>query len=288
MAGWQGHLNIAPADLCSIYTSTLTWGAVINALYNGTQGYAGSFQNTAIKAFARAESADETSLLVNYFSYAGVCASFTTQTNVAANPSGPFCGTAPGTWDPSVQCKHGTDAVAQAVAATEGSVGYVGTGSACQYGFFPGSTNGAPLGVAGLFITGSVAYTSPQQNPYENPLNYTQPVLLSILAAVIDDCTGGEHLCVQGAYPIVTAESFVLFATQPNKLIACNIAQFIQFALAQGPTICGFVHIPGECVGEHLAFLDQIHSAICDPCIEPCNPCANQQCPLPSCLPCKV
>jgi len=305
-ADWPGHLNISPADLCTIYTGNpgLTWGGapgvgLLNRLYNGNQGYAGG---SFVKPFARLDSADETELLVKYLTcsnqpLSGTCATFLTAANVTGDPTGPFCPAAniPVNgirWGLPVTCVQGSDTLANTVIATPGSVGYVMTDVAVAHGFSlpsSGTTGGIPLGIAGLFIHGSASFTSPQQGPLDNPLNYGQPIPALVQAAATD-CSGGTLLCTNFAYPIVDAELFVVYATQSVDLITCNIAQFIQFALTEGQKIVlpGFVALPSGCISQNLALLDQMRSAICEPCVPPCNPCLNQTCPLPSCLPCKV
>jgi len=301
---WPNHLNIAPFDLCQIYTASaasqiVPWGTpsmlgLLNRLYNGAQIYTGG----SVLAFARADSSDETSLLVQYLQCSKTtplnvnlnCDAFITAANVTTNPSGPFCNTNPGRWGSVVSCvSGGSDAIARAVAMTPGSIGYVGTDVAYDQGFFPIPTaNGIPKGVAGLFIQGSTNYTSPQQDPQQNPANYTLPVSTAVQAAVTD-CVGGRYLCEIGAYPIVDMELFILNATHTDDIITCNIRQFIQFALTVGQDIPGGFAAPASgCLCEGIAQLDKLSSAICEPCVRPCNPCLNQPCPpLPSCIPCK-
>jgi len=288
-ATWQGHLNLQPSDLCTIYTDAvgLIWGGASGVLrqgYNGSQTY--NTANSTIKAFARSDSAVETGLFVRYLRCAGVCQSFSGASNVTNNQNGPFCNTgAPGQWSTTnVTCVQGEDGVANAVLTADGldgrpngAIGYVRKDTAYKYGFIPGSPNGIPLGIAGLYVGAG---------PISSPANYVQPTNAATHAAA-PGCTGGEFLCVTGAYPIVVQEVFVLFATQPDSLTACNIAQFIQFALTHGQKIPGFNPITRDCVTQSLTKIDQIRSAICKPCVEPCNPCLDQTCPLPTCPPCK-
>jgi len=282
-AAWQGRLLLSTAHLCGIYAGTQTWVQVLTDAVNGQAGYAGA---TLVKAFAPADSTDETRLFINYLKCAipnpvGICATFLNSYNVQNNPSGPFC-TNPnlGQWGANVTClQGGSKAIAQAVQATPGSIGYIGTDAAYAYGYLPGSPNGIPLGVAALY-NGIGAPSS--------AANYTPPTTAAVQAAV-QDCTPGELLCKTGAYPIVDIESFILYQAQPVDLITCNIAQFMLFALTEGQKIMspGYLPLPTGCITSSLSQLDKLQSAICEPCIPPCNPCLNETCPLPCFSPCK-
>jgi len=282
---WQGYLVIKSFDLCTSYTLGMVWGSIL-----GFQG-AAVVGAPYIQGFARSDSCTETGLFVKYLRcasnppFASDCQAFIDAPNVVSNPNGPFCNTSPAQWQPNeVTCLPSNDAIAQAVLATPGSIGYVDIETARAYGFLPGSPNGVPFGVVGLFITGSTAYTSPQTSPEDNPANYEQPTNALVKAAATD-CTGGDYICKPNAYPIVNMELFVLKATQPVDLITCNIIQFIQYTLTFGQQLGALTPLPCECQRESLALLDQVSSAICEPCVPPCNPCLGQTCPLPSCLP---
>jgi len=296
---WPGHLNISPEDLCVIYTSgALNWGGagttgLLNRLYNGNQSY-NPTPATQVKAYARADSSDDTGLFVQYLGCANAPASGTCLTflnNVTpTNQNGPFCSGIQPTWNvtgptASVTCVIGADAIAQQVATHPGSIGYVQTDVAYNRGFFPGSPTGIPVGVAGLFISGSTA-TGGNPTPQDNAANYTQPTTSTVQAAMTD-CAGNTYLCINDAYPIVVGETFIVKAMQPDTFTACNLAQFITYALTQGQKIGGFTPLEGGCISKSLGLADEIQSAICEPCIEPCNPCLNQTCPLPCFTQCK-
>jgi len=305
-ATWPGHLNISPEDLCAIYTgNTVTWDQLLLRQYNGGQVWA---VLSPVPAFARADESGSTEIFARYLACSninnpnGACSSFA----AAPNPQGPFFAPNTPTWGPNVLPVMGSlgmvNAVKNAVgpAAPNGAIGYVATPVACAAGFVTpttGSGAGYPIGTAGLFVEGSTGFTSPAQNAYGNRANYVQPTEASVHDAInfnvscLPSCT--DLLCVKGAYPIVYSLRFVLFATQPVDLIACNIAQFILFTLTEGQKIadiclpCGYFPLPSECRDESLLQLDRITSAICEPCIPPCNPCLNQKCDFPCPLPCK-
>jgi len=295
---WPGHLNISPVDLCAIYTGSLGWNDLVSRLYNGATNTVPG--NPVIKSFARSDSAYETALFVQYLncSTTALTCSFAFNSAVVNNPNGPFCSGAP-TWNlANVTCVNGSDAVANAVFGANGTgtnpngaIGYVFTQVAIAHGFpipTTGPTGGIPLGIAGLFVPGSTSYTSPQQSAQDNPQNYTQPTTAAVQAAAAASCTG-DLLCNTGAYPIVNAELFVLYATQSSTLAACNIAQFITYALTIGQKIItpGFAPLTTACSTESLLLVDQIVAALCDTCTKICNPCDDQPCPLPCSGACK-
>jgi len=290
---WPNHLNISPADLCTIYTdaaSTITWSVLLSRQYNGAQVCSGTGCTDLVKAYARSDSATETGLFTQYLDCSNPSGATTACNQYArsANPNGPFFAPVVPTWSTNVLPASGSNGIAQAVAAADGlggrpngAIGYVDSVVACEFGFIPGSMNqpavGFPFGVAGLYSgTGTIL----------DQINYVQPTTTTVQAAN-PDCIAGTFLCVVGAYPIVFEELFVLYAGQPDSLFACNIAQFIQFALTQGQKICGATPLQTDCITDGFEQLTTIHSAICDPCLEPCNPCLGQTCPLPECPPCK-
>lgn len=241
-------LKLTATDLCNIYgTGGVTWQSILNNANNG-QAYANAA--LLIEPFARSDNSGTTGVFSGYLACAG-----TTCTTVAQFINWP--GVAAGDF------VAGSAGITTAVSATPGSIGYVGTGDALSAGFTTTTKNIAllPAVNSGVFLSTTVNANVAAQTG----------------ASTLVECTA--LLCVDDAYPAVSAELLDVFATQPTTFIACNVEQFIAFALSEGQKlgVPGFVPMTVNCLAASRT-LNNISAAIEKPCQPICSPCITACC----------
>ncbi len=262
----NGGLRLTGSDLCSIYTNPTTefWEDFLSRPYNLGGQPTGCIapvntHNYPLIPVARLDSSGTSQVFTTYLANCGNCPGIT--------PNNPLpAGTPPLFTDSQftslVVRVSGGIALVNYVAANPGTLGYAGLGDIAV-------SNNPNIPVALILEAGGSSTVN---------ADFLAPTAANVQAAVSSgNCT--SLTCVPGAYPIVTVELFEVFGTQPTDFIACNVKQFILFLLTQGQKFAsqvpGYFPMSQDCIAASKALLDDIGSAICQPCIEPCIPCAT-------------
>ncbi len=267
-------INFTGADLCAIFTSTLEdpagyWETYLTNPYNQFANQT-LVSQTSIETFARLDASGTSAIFTTYLNMCGGCSSVPANTQSIFNiPTTPPTST----YFPDASPVTGSSGMITAVNATQNSMGYVGTGD--------NLSSAQPLPVASLLeANGSTSV----------PADFLSPTIpLNITNAQVGNPSCTNLVCQPNAYPMVQAELFDVFGTQPTEWISCNISQFILFLLTQGQklNVPGFVNMSQDCLAASLLYLDSIAPAICNPCIPQCIPCQSPtvcpNLPCPSC-----
>jgi len=260
------QLRLTAQDLCRIYLDpTETWEDILSRPYNldNTVTFGTPFHS--IEHVARF---DASSINQAFNTYLSECGGSCTVISGSQFPPSFDVSATPAFSD--------TQVISTVQSSAHGAIGYVGTGS--------NLSSVAPHSPAALLLEAGVPV--PTTNGHNS--QFLAPTDNNVRAAQINNSSCTNLICQPSAYPIVTAEFIDLFGTQPTSFVACNLIQFVLFLLTQGQklNIPGFVSMTQECLCESKEFLDDISTAICQPCIPPCIPCASPEFCPPTCPTC--
>ncbi len=263
-----GVLRLTGEDLCRIYTGATNadtlWETYLAKPYNCNV----SFSSTnRITPFARGDASGTNQAFTTYLNDCGNC----TAVN-AGDPKPHFLNVT------TADKVYSSAEMIEEIRKTGGSIGYVGTGA---------NLISLPTVPAALLLQGGLMPPTDNlhQNDFISPTD-DEAIQNAQIDSVINNqvcndliCQFAPHSNPGHVYPIVTAEYFDLFGTQPIEWIACNLTQFIVFLLTQGQKlgVRGFVPMTQDCLNASKILLDSIAPAICKPCVEPCIPCRTPE-----------